>query len=436
MTVMRIIRPSILVVFSASLVLAGTGCGKDNPGQPGHQWDARVQWVFQADAVMYYCSPALSADESRVYIGTSTGYLGALDPDNAFYALAASDGKVVWRFPLGYGEVRSAPAVADDGSIYFMVQRRGTSVPASTREHLYHLSAAGDSLWAFDINAQPRGMAIGLSAPAIGPDGTVYIAGDALYAIRPDGSLKWKALPQASQDLRNSPSVAADGTVYFVHYAVPLTALDPADGHTIWSLSLSESSHFVSAPSLGADGTIYVGSDQGLFYAASAAGALQWTFDPASIGYSCSFRSSPAVAADGTIYVGTNSGNPASLFLALTPAGAARWTFTPANLPPDVPPGHFDIYSSPAIGSDGTVYFAQELGRVYALDPADGFMEWLVHSYNGITWCSPALAADGTLFISDLSGRVFAIQTDSRGLQEGAGWPRYRHDNRGRGRAG
>jgi glucose dehydrogenase len=110
--------------------------------------------------------------------------------------------------------------------------------------------------------------------------------------------------------------------------------------------------------------------------------------------------------------------------------------FEPGDLPPDVPPDHFDIYSSPALGSDGTVYFGQEFGRVYALDGASGAIRWMVETESGITWSSPVLTQGGLLIISDLAGNVYGIDTDSPGLQTAAPWPRYRHDNSGTGRLG
>jgi outer membrane protein assembly factor BamB len=157
---------------------------------------------------------------------------------------------------------------------------------------------------------------------------------------------------------------------------------------------------------------------------------LSWTFDTRDIGIDCTMRSSPAVGADGSIYLGTNGGNPASIFLALESNGTLKWIFAPSDLPPDVPFTHFDIYSSPAIGSDGTIYFGQEFGRVYALEPDGGTIRWIVETASGITWSSPALTSHGTLLIGDLAGNLYAIETESRGLDSHAPWPKFRHDNR------
>ncbi len=65
--------------------------------------------------------------------------------------------------------------------------------------------------------------------------------------------------------------------------------------------------------------------------------------------------------------------------------------FEPGDIPDDTPKDHFDIYSSPAIGSDGLIYFGQEFGRVYALKTSDGSEVSMDTTKYGITWPSPAI---------------------------------------------
>jgi outer membrane protein assembly factor BamB len=131
---------------------------------------------------------------------------------------------------------------------------------------------------------------------------------------------------------------------------------------------------------------------------------------------------------------GINTGNPSSAFFALNNDGSSKWIFEPEDLPPDVPGDHFDIYSSPAIGSDTAVYFGQEFGRVYALNTIDGSVKSMETTSSGITWSSPVIDSKGVLYITDLSGRVYAIQTDSEGLSQSSPWPKFRFDNQNSGR--
>jgi outer membrane protein assembly factor BamB len=193
--------------------------------------------------------------------------------------------------------------------------------------------------------------------------------------------------------------------------------------------------HCFSSPAIGADGNIYVATQPGILYAVSQYGQLLWTFNISSVGFTGTIRSSSSIDADGSIYFGLNNGNPSSAFFSLNSNGSLKWFFEPGDLPSDVPSDHFDIYSSPAIGSDGAIYFGQEFGRVYALKTSDGSLVAMTTTASGITWSSPAIDKKGVLFIGDLSGKMYAFQTGSKGLDPSAQWPKFRYDNQNNGRA-
>jgi outer membrane protein assembly factor BamB len=73
---------------------------------------------------------------------------------------------------------------------------------------------------------------------------------------------------------------------------------------------------------------------------------LKWTFATGN-------SSSPAIGSDGTVYVGSTDGK----LYAVTPAGMLKWAFATGN----------SIESSPAIGSDGTLYVGSDDGNLYAI---------------------------------------------------------------------
>ena len=423
-------------LFIVDILLAVLIFSCDSQNKNGTKADSRKLWETLLLSEIYYSSPAMSQDETTLYTGTSIWSTGVHGGHHYFVALDAATGSEKWSYALGANEVRSTPAVANDGSIYFAVELHDSITGAVSGDRLYHLSASGDTLWTYDINPGAATIDVGQSSPAIGTDGTVYIAGDSLYAIHPNGTLRWTfppLFPGMHEMLRNAPVIGPDGTIYFVYHNIPLTALRPEDGSVMWSTQLGVNDHCFASPAIGADGTIYVVTQPGLVYAVSSSGQLQWTFNLMSAGFTGTLRSSPAVDKDGSIYFGLNYGSPSSAFFALNADGTVKWIFEPADLPPDTPGDHFDIYSSPALGSDSVVYFGQEFGRVYALNTADGSLNWMEETKSGITWSSPAIDHNGVLFISDISGRVYGFQTGSRGLDTAAAWPKFRFNNQNTG---
>jgi outer membrane protein assembly factor BamB len=391
-------------------------------------------WETLLPAEIYYSSPSLSIDEKTIYIGTSLWLTGNHRTGQVFVAIDAATGKEKWRLQLGANEVRSSPAVAADNSIFLAVELRNPPSYTALGDELWHLSPDGVLLWKYNINPRGLTMEVGLSSPAIGLDGTIYVAGDRLYAIRPDGTLRWSAFDTFPEMFRNAPVIGKDGTLYFVYHNIPLTALNPDNGSVIWSCPLGVNDHCLASPAIGPGGTIYAATQPGLLYAVSPEGSPLWTFDLANAGFSGTLRSSPAIDAEGSVYFGINTGNPSSAFFALNSDGTLKWKFEPSDLPDDVPSTHFDIYSSPALGSDGGVYFGQEFGRVYSLKSSDGSLIGMATTNSGITWSSPAIDSKGVLYISDLSGRVYAFQTGSNGLSVSAAWPKFRSDNQNIGR--
>ncbi|MGD0074413.1 MAG: PQQ-binding-like beta-propeller repeat protein, partial [Candidatus Binataceae bacterium] len=97
-----------------------------------------------------------------------------------------------------------------------------------------------------------------------------------------------------------------------------------------------------SSPTIGSDGTIYFGSDDGNLYAVDPYGNLKWNFTTQN---SSIVRTAPVIGADGTIYFGVEGGRSYGGIYALNPDGSEKW-FSLVE---------FDVDSSPAIGSDGSI---------------------------------------------------------------------------------
>lgn len=392
--------------------------------------DPRIQWITHLTAGIYYGSPALSADQSTVYVGTSMSLLGSVPRQHALVALAVATGAQQWSFPLGLAEMRSTPAVHTDGSITFLIEERNIS-GGFVKTEVVRLSSSGSELWRRPLGIPSERVDVGFSAPAVGTDGSVFIAADSLYALNTNGTVRWTAFG-AAEDIRATPTIGADGTVYFAARNVPLTALDPVTGTVLWSVNLGANGHVYGAPALGADGTIYVATEACVLHAVSAAGAPRWAFD----GGSCAMRGSPAVGAEGTIFIGTTSSVSRPVMYAVRPTGTVRWTFLPPDISVEIAATNAEIFSSVAVGSDGAIYFGHEASRLYSVDASGGGFRYAVRTESSaaIVWSSPAITSTGTLIISDITGRVYAITTESNGLEIGAPWPRFRGGNQSTGR--
>ena len=85
-------------------------------------------------------------------------------------------------------------------------------------------------------------------------------------------------------------------------------------------------------------------------------GTVKWSYTTGGSVYS-----SPAIGSDGTVYVGSHDYN----LYAINPDGTVKWSYTTGNI----------VWSSPAIGSDGTVYIGSQDDKLHAINP-NGTLKW------------------------------------------------------------
>jgi hypothetical protein len=120
-----------------------------------------------------------------------------------------------------------------------------------------------------------------------------------------------------------------------------------------------------------------VGCCDSNIYAINPDGTKKWALPLGDAIYS-----SPAIGPDGTIYISSDFQSPAC-FHAIAPEGFERWGLLSGQA----------TEASAAVASDGTIYMA-DLGTTYALTP-QGTTLWTAPGGSG----SPALAADGTRYL-------------------------------------
>ena len=332
-----------------------------------------LQWAVHTDGSID--SPVIGAD--------GTIYFCSGDAEDSAFNLHAvgADGVERWTFPIGSYPSLS-PAVGGDGTVYV----------GSADNHLYAVAPDGTQRWDLEL-----GDVVG--TPTLGSDGTLYVGSldKHVYAIGPGGTVVWSFT--AEDGVYSSPAIGSDGALYFgawANYSNPggvpehLYAVNP-DGSSRWAFPAAG---VLYSPALGGDGTIYVRAGGGTLDAVSPAGTSRWTA-PVDI-YS---SAAPAVAADGTIYIGSGQGQ----LSALGADGHVKWVSSID-----------DVCSrcAPTIGGDGTIYLLAYDNNVYALDP-DGNVKWTFQpsassSHTGDA-SSVVLGADGTLYFGDDEGDLFAV---------------------------
>jgi len=279
--------------------------------------DGTEKWSFATGSYVE-SAPAIGPD-GTIYVGSWDDNLYAINPN----------GTRRWTFTtIG---VPSSPTVGPDGTIYV----------GTLGSKLYAISPNGEQKWNFQTWSRVD------SSPAVGSDGTVYVASyeHRLEAVNGNGTLKWARTFDA-YFVASAPTIGPDGTIYLGGDG-KMYAVHP-DGTLKWSFITTTGSAVESSPAIGSDGTAYFGDLSGNFYAVKQDGSMRWNF---SIGYTIS--SSPSIGSDGTIYVGSYDHK----LYAINPDGTEKWTFQTGGY----------VQSSPAIGSEHMIYVGSYDHRLYAI---------------------------------------------------------------------
>ena len=259
-------------------------------------------------------------------------------------ARPVASGRVNWRFRMDapYSMVR--PAIGPDGTIYAV----------DVFQHLYALAPDGGLKWVAN-DAGNKGV-------AVGADGSIYVASEShIKAFNPDGSLKWTFVQNPRAFICLGVAVGPDGNIYSVGVqGLGVFSLTPA-GQLRWAVPEPYDRRIVDYAEIVFG---FNGSNLQLYFGANAhTRALRLDGTPV---FTLSGSFQPAVGPDGSVH---------SALAAYSPNGTRLWNF--------ISPFPYNDFSPGDVGWNGVHYFTQNFIRLFALN-TDGSVCWQVTFNNYI----------------------------------------------------
>jgi len=137
-----------------------------------------------------------------------------------------------------------------------------------------------------------------------------------------------------------------------------------------------------------------VGSHDKYLYAINADGTDAWSFPTGG-----AISSSPAIGSDGTIYVGSNDNK---LYAIDWDKGTQEWAYETGGA----------ITSSPAIANDETIFVGSNDRNLYAITPT-GIRLWVSIAPDNAITSSPAIGADGFIYFGSDDTKLYAVNPNN-----------------------
>ncbi len=302
--------------------------------------DGNPYWIVNTSTGVPNISSALLTSDSTIYTATN---------NDTLYALSSS-GNLKWKISIGFGERKMHLSLDREGNIYTInsdtlrvINKLGNTILLKYFDDISspvifspdgntiyfktgHLTSweedqsliAADlqgnivwRYWFFETNEAPV---------TVDNEGNIYLYGsdstnginDYIYSLNKYGGVRWK-YPTDGFFSYNSVTVDAEGNIVFYcrkengnkNYIVSLKN----NGEINWEIPLEPDEDPLYAQVdhglvSDADGNIYFGStyEGGNFYAMNKYGEFLWELS--LNGYS--YYSSPAIGSDGTLYIGTS----------------------------------------------------------------------------------------------------------------------------------
>ena len=321
--------------------------------------NGKLLWVFP---VGDYIGGVSLGGDGTIYVSGRDENLYALNPD----------GSVAWTLQVGMAA--RPPAIGADGTLYV----EGTT-------GLMAIGCAGGTCAACVPNCAGRRCGpdgCGSSCGACGAGERCELTTRSCQPIAPPGGAGACGDNRGLQAGAPRPALGVCPT-----RSGRTDQLGPRTTPSIrWSFASGTSTP--STPSIAADGTLYFAASDRKLYAVRPDGSLRWTFAPRT-----GISVPPTIGADGTIYANDGSTQASGGYIyAIRPDGSKRWSL---RFP-------FGTPSSPMVGGDGTVYAETyayvAASRAVAIDPLTGTMRWATYA-GAYLQAGPALGFDGSVYV-------------------------------------
>jgi outer membrane protein assembly factor BamB len=308
-------------------------------------------------------------DDSSVYVGTSTGYLIAVDVMN---------GNIRWLKNLG-SAVSSHLCASHEG------QR--TTIFVGTVDGKFHaVDSDGNLIGTRDLGGVVGGCAV--------KDDKVYLGTTTGWVFVMSKTLSILSSKQVSGAISTAPAIdATRGSVYFVTEAGKVYAfsLDLSDK---WNITISGNPVIKSSPGLGPKGDIYFGADDGKLYKVSQSGSVVWSY---SIG--SAIRSSPVIYTYGaqvTVFVGAENGSVYAIKEDITgTTPSLLWSYSTGSA----------VKSTAALSQKSV--FAGSGSTLYSINIGGGSSSCSVAVLGSIT--APVKMKGQVVYVGTDGGRLYAI---------------------------
>lgn len=290
-----------------------------------------------------------------------------------------------------------------DGTSY---QKSSTMVFSHDGQTLYTVGQGSKTLYAVNaitgkINWEfvAAGATYG-AGPAVAKNGSIIFgcedADGSVYAVSPNGTVRWTA--KMGSTVKAAPAVTSDGVVYALCDGGKLSAFDLESGAEKWT---AQQSGVSGGLAVDKDGTIYMGTSDGV-WAYDVAGNMKWK---SSEVLKVTARGGNVVIGNDYVYVAM--AGKAGVAAVNKGDGSVAWKYATT---------YGDCYN-PVVDNDGTVYFNEKAGGLYAVK-TDGSLKWSYTEVLNYTFSGFALGADGKAYISQYATPFNLIAINSIGTAE------------------